>query len=82
MNSIAGLAARATPPMARPCTTTAIWKTLRVPNFAPSLAPSRMKAAMANVLAVIAVPTVVAGVFRSVVIPAIDTVSALTANEA
>ena len=41
-----------------------------------------MNAAIANVPAVIAVPTEVAGVSRSCVMPAIDTVSALTANEA
>jgi hypothetical protein len=32
--------------------------------------------------AVIAVPTLVAGVFRSVVMPCIDTVNAFTANDA
>ncbi len=37
---------------------------------------------MANVPAVMAVPTDVAGVSRSVVMPAIDTVSAFTANDA
>jgi hypothetical protein len=41
-----------------------------------------MNAAMANVPAVIAVPTDVAGVSRSVVMPAIDTVRAFTANDA
>ena len=62
--------------------TTAIWKTRREPNFAPTFAPSRMNAAIAKVPAVIAVPTLVAGVFSSVVIPCIETVSALTANDA
>ena len=52
------------------------------PNRAPIFAPSKMNAAIANVPAVIAVPTDVAGVLRSVVIPAIDTVSAFTANDA
>ncbi len=37
---------------------------------------------MAKVPAVIAVPTLVAGVSRSVVMPAIETVRALTANDA
>ena len=53
-----------------------------VPKREPIFAPSRMNAAMANVPAVIAVPTEVAGVSRSVVMPAIETVSALTANDA
>ena len=50
--------------------------------MAPSLAPRRMNAAIAKVPAVIAVPTLVAGVSRSVVMPCIETVSALTANDA
>ncbi|GAA1224070.1 hypothetical protein GCM10009587_30840 [Microbacterium maritypicum] len=41
-----------------------------------------MNAAIAKVPAVMAVPTDVAGVFRSVVMPAIETVSAFTANDA
>ena len=82
MNSIAGLTLRATASIAAPWMATAIWNTPRVPNRDPTLAPSRMKAAMANVPAVIAVPTEVAGVSRSVVMPAIETVRALTANDA
>ena len=82
MNSIAGLTLSATPSIASPWIATAIWNTPRVPNRDPIFAPSRMNAAMANVPAVIAVPTEVAGVSRSVVMPAIDTVSAFTANDA
>ena len=82
MNSIAGLTLSATPSIASPWIATAIWNTPRVPKRDPIFAPSRMNAAMANVPAVIAVPTEVAGVSRSVVMPAIDTVSAFTANDA
>src|SRR5690349_1470938 len=82
MNSIAGLTLSATPSMASPWMATAIWNTPRVPKRDPTFAPSGMNAAMANVPAVIAVPTDVAGVSRSVVMPAIDTVSAFTANDA
>ena len=82
MKSMAGLTLSATPAIAAPWIATAIWKTSRVPKRAPIFAPSRMKAAMAKVPAVIAVPTEVAGVSRSVVMPAIETVSAFTANDA
>jgi hypothetical protein len=82
MKSIAGLKLRATPAMASAWMATAIWKTPRVPKRAPILAPSRMNAAIAKVPAVMAVPTEVAGVSRSVVMPAIETVSALTAKDA
>nr|WP_281534958.1 hypothetical protein [Cryobacterium breve] len=82
MNNIAGLTLTATAAIASPWITTAIWNTRRDPNFAPSFAPNSMNAAIANVPAVIAVPTLVAGVFRSVVMPCIDTVNAFTANDA
>jgi hypothetical protein len=82
MKSIAGLTLSATPSIASPWIARAIWNTPRVPNFEPTFAPSRMNAAIAKVPAVIAMPTEVAAVSRSVVIPAIETVSAFTANEA
>ncbi len=82
IKSIAGLRLSATQAMAAAWIATAIWKTFRVPKRAPIFAPSRMKAAMEKVPAVIAVPTEVAGVSRSVVMPAMETVSAFTANEA
>ena len=74
MKSIAGLTLSATPSIASPWIATAIWNTPRVPNREPIFAPSRMNAAIAKVPAVIAVPTEVAGVSRSVVMPAIETV--------
>ena len=82
MNSMAGLWLRPTPAIAAAWIATAIWNTRRVPKREPIFAPSRMNAAMAKVPAVIAVPTEVAGVSKSLVMPAIDTVSALTANDA
>ena len=57
MKSIAGLTLSATPSIASPWIATAIWNTPRVPNGKPIFAPSRMNAAMANVPAVMAVPT-------------------------
>ena len=82
MNSTVPVGARATASIARPWTAAAIWKTPFDPKREPIFAPRRMKAAIAKVLAVIAVPTLVAAMFRSPVMPAIETVSALTANEA
>jgi len=49
MNSIAGVTLRATIAIAAAWIATAIWNTLRVPKRAPIFAPSRMKAAIANV---------------------------------
>src|SRR4051794_8699025 len=82
MKSTSPVGASAMPSIATPWMSRAIWKTPFEPNRDPILAPSRMNAAIENVPAVIAVPTLVAAMFRSVVMPAIETVSALTANDA
>ena len=49
--------------------------------FGTALRPSRINAAMAKVIAVIAIPTGVAGACRSAVLLYIDTASALTTND-
>ena len=65
-----------------PWIATAIWNTPRVPNRGPTFAPSRMNAAMANVPAVMAVPTDRRGRVEVGRDARIDTVSAFTANDA
>ena len=57
MNSMAGLTLSATQAIAAAWIATAIWKTFRVPKRGADLCPSRMKAAIEKVPAVIAVPT-------------------------
>ena len=62
---------------ASPGTSTPIWKARRMPILAPSFAPNKMKDAMANVPVVRAVPTDVAGMFKSWVMPVMETLKAL-----